>query len=168
MRPRSLLALVIAAALAPACASTAYRPRTLPGELALGYDGKLRIWTGDRSVARAPRFEGLEDFVACVPDARRHAEAARIEGARGSILSSVSIGLAAAGLAGLSGLAFHHRDDRAMAALLIGGVVVEVAAVAVAGSSFSAKVKAQGNAIDAVNFYNDEVGSHSGTCPARL
>ncbi len=153
--PRQLVSLF--AALATGCAATAYRPsRTAPGELALRYDGALQVWSADRRVAQAPTFDGLEELVACSPEARRHAEEARRDGSRASILSLASFGLAVAGLGGLSGLALH-RDDRAMAGLLVGGIAVEVAAVALAGSSLSAKWKAQGNAIDAVNFYNDAV-----------
>lgn len=168
MRHPSARLISLCTALATGCATTAYRPsRTPPGELALGYDGVLQVWTADRRVAQAPAFDGLPEFVACSPEARRHAEAAHSEGSRASIFSFTSVGLAVVGLGGLSGLALEHRDERAMAALLLGGIAVEIAAVAIAGSSLAARVKAQGNAIDAVNFYNDAVSSRSGACAPR-
>ncbi len=142
--------------------------RTPPGELALAYDDGVQIHSGARPVAQGPRYQGLSDFVRCVPDAHRHAQIAQSAGGRASILAPLSVGFAVVGLGGLAGLAFRNRDDGAMGALLLGGVAFEIAAVVLAGSSFSAKSQAQGHALDAVNFYNDAVGNRGETCPGGL
>jgi hypothetical protein len=122
------------------------------------------VWSGDHRVARGPRYEGLSDFVRCVPDALRHSEAAQSAGARAAVLTPLSVGFAIVGLGGLSGLAYRNKDDRAMGALLLGGLALEITAVVLAGNSYAAKWKAQGNAIDAVNFYNDAAGSRGESC----
>ena len=166
---RSLSLFAATALLASCSATTRYRPtRAPPGELALAYDDEVQVWNGSRQVAQGPRYEGLSDFMRCVPDARRHAEVAQSAGGRASILAPLSVGFAVVGLGGFAGLAYRNKDNGAMGALLLGGVALEIAAVVMAGSSFSAKAQAQGHALDAVNYYNDAVGSRGGTCPGGL
>ena len=55
-----------------------------------------------------------------------------------------------------------------MAALLIGGLVLEAGAIALGAMSLGAKAQASGHALDAVNYYNDAAGSLGGRClPSR-
>ncbi len=144
---------------------TAYRPaRTAQGELTMSYNDGLEIWNGQQRVAHAYRFSELPDFVRCVPDAKRHAEAARSSGRTAGLLSGLSIGFAITGIAGgLTGASLSETQG-AQAAWLVGGLALEVAAVALGASSMGQKTKALGHAADAVNFYNDAAGSVGGSC----
>ena len=163
---RAILVLVVALA---GCGSahTAFRPvRVAPGELTLRYDDGFEIWSGRGLVASGPRYDGLTGFVRCVPDAERHAREAESSGLSASLMSGFSIGFAATGLGGLGGLYWLHKDNTTMAAFLVSGIVLEVGAIALGASSLSAKAEAHGNALDAVNFYNDAVGFQGAGCPA--
>ena len=112
-----------------ASAHTSYRAsRGAPGELSLQYDDGFKLINGDKVVSRSPSYEGLPEFVACVPDAYRHASQARAEGSKGTTLKWLSIGFAVAGLGGLSGLAVQSQDPNLAIGLLVGGVVTEVLA----------------------------------------
>lgn len=144
-------------------AQTRYQPaRAVPGELVLRYDDGFEAWADGQKVASSPGYSGLAEYVRCVPDARRHAEAAQSWGSGSVVLSGVSIGLAVGGLGGLAGLHFKDKNDAAMAGLLVGGLVVEAAAIALGASSLNARAQAHGHALDAVSFYNDGVGFSGG------
>ncbi len=164
-------ALALAAALASSgCGSamSTYRPvRVLPSELNVRYDDAFLVYAGDQPLTEGPRFEGLTDFVHCVPAARYHAEAAEGWGSTAGVLKGLTFGLAGAGLGGLAGLGFNGKDDMAMFALLIGGVVLEALAITTGAVSMGAKTQASGHALDAVNYYNDAAGSLGGMCPSR-
>jgi hypothetical protein len=165
---RSVLALLALSAGACASARTTYAPvRVAPAELTLRYDDGFEIWSAKGKLTSGPRYQGLTDFVRCVPDAERHARDAESAGASASLLSGFSIGFAVAGLGGLGGLAYLHKDDTMMEAFLISGLVLEVAAIALGASSLAARSHAHGNALDAVNFYNDAVGFERSGCPGH-
>ncbi|HEY3450820.1 MAG TPA: hypothetical protein VGK67_30970 [Myxococcales bacterium] len=164
------LALALASCVLAGCSSAAstYRPsRVLPTELNVRYDDAFLVFAGNKQVAEGPRFEGLTDFVHCVPDARRHAESAEGWGSTAGVLKGFTFAFSGAGLGGLAGLGFKDKDDTAMAALLISGVVLEGVAIALGAISLGAKAQASGHALDAVNYYNDSAGSLGGMCQAR-
>jgi hypothetical protein len=149
-------------------ARSAYAPaRSAPEELTLRYDSGFEIRSPKGLVAQGPGYYGLADFVRCVPDAERHARAAQKDGTGAYLLSGFSIGFAVAGLGGLSGLYYAqeaHRDEAAMVGLLVGGLVTELVAIALGAASMGAKTKAHGNALDAVNYYNDAKGFSGESC----
>ncbi|MGI5862463.1 MAG: hypothetical protein ACOX6T_10465 [Myxococcales bacterium] len=159
----ALAAVALIAAAGCAAPATIYRPaRAAPTELTVRYDDGFEVWAADAPVARGLRYEGLEQAVRCVPEAKRHAEAASRSGSAASVLSGFSIGLAVGGLAGLGGFAFE--DDRVTAAFLVSGVVLEALAIVTGAQSLSQKAKANGHALDAVNYYNDAVGYSGAGC----
>lgn len=165
---RLVCAALAASLLGCATAHTSYRPtRGAATELTLTYDSGLKVSNQGRLLAQSPRYEGLADFVRCVPTAQRHARTAEEAGLRATLLSAFSIGFAVVGLGGLYG--FHYKDQPGdtMGALLAGGVAFEVLAVVLGASSISAKSTALGNALDAVNFYNDAVGFDGPGCTPR-
>jgi hypothetical protein len=161
------LALVAALAAAAGCSttSTAYKPtQPVSSELRLAYSDGVEVWSGNKQIATGHRYDGLEAAVACVPEAKSHAEAAHRAGVSANVLSGLSIGLAAAGLGGLGGFAFEDRNTTI--AFLSTGVALEVLAIVTGAQSLSQKARAHGNAIDAVNYYNDAVG-YTGGCSGK-
>ena len=165
---RSTAALTVAlvsSALGCGSGSTIYAPRVLaPGELTLRYHDALEVWAVGGQVAEGTRFEGLSTPVQCVPDALRHAEAAESMGQTGAGLTIAGATLAVAGLGGLGGLAFYDKDDTALGAFLGAGVATEVIGLVLAAVGRSMKNDANGHAVDAVNYYNDAVGSVGDRC----
>jgi hypothetical protein len=160
--------LFVALLLCTGCsAATAYKPaRTAAGELTLSYDDGFRVTTPSRPVADGPRYSGLADFVGCVPKAREHAEGAQSWGRTSTVLSGLTIGFAAVGMGGLAGLAFTDEKPGTAAAFLVGGLLVETAAIVLGATSIGARSRAHGNAFDAVNYYNDALGFSGGSCGA--
>jgi hypothetical protein len=158
----------LAAVIAGACgAQTKYTPTMVaPGELTLRYDDGLEVWAGRAALATAPRFSGLAETVECVPRAREHAQRAAAEGRRATGLAWAGGVLGVSALGGLSGLAFLERDRVLAFSLLGAGVALGITGVVLAASSLGPKNRANGHAVDAVNFYNDEIGSLGGTCRA--
>ena len=170
MSPSRALASLLCLALLGGCSSatSAYRPaRVYAHELNVRYDDAFLVFAGNNLVAEGPGFAGLTDQVHCVPDARSHAEAAESWGTAASLFKGFTYGLAGAGLGGLAGLGFKDKNDDAMFALLITGLVLEAGAIALGAMSLGAKAQASGNALDAVNYYNDSVGSLGGSCAPR-
>lgn len=165
---RRLLPAVIAlsgALLGCTSATTSYTPSVIArGELLLRYDDGVELFAAGQPVASGPRYHGLPAFVRCVPDAHRHAKAAQAAGTQALAFSVTGGGLAIAGLGGLAGLAYKDRNDTVMAAFFLTGIGVEVLAVVFAAFARDAKLSAMGHAVDAVNYYNDAVGSVGGSC----
>ncbi|HCF60574.1 MAG TPA: hypothetical protein DFS52_21570 [Myxococcales bacterium] len=160
---RVLVATALLVGAGCAAPATTYRPvHAAPTELTVRYGDEFEVWAADAPVARGLRYQGLDEVVRCVPEAKRHAEAASRSGSAAGVLSGFSIGLAVGGLAGLSGFAFE--DDRVTAAFLVSGVVIEALAIVLGGQSLSQKAKANGHALDAVNLYNDAVGYDGRGC----
>jgi hypothetical protein len=54
-----------------------------------------------------------------------------------------------------------------MAALFTAGIAVEVLGLVLGAVGRSYKTDANGHAVDAVNHYNDSVGSQGGSCAGR-
>ena len=168
-RPYTLFALAATAALASlsgcSAATTRYDARVVaPGELTLRYNDGVELWAAGRPVARGLGYEGLPEFVRCVPRAEAHAIAARGSGVAGITLSVFGSVLAVGGLGGLAGLALEEKNRPLANGLLIAGVGAEVLGLILAGVGRQYKVDANGHAVDAMNFYNDEVGSRGGSC----
>jgi hypothetical protein len=169
MRPRHAAAiLALAAALAGCGGVTRYTPvSAAPSEIVLRDDDGLELRAGGGRVAAAHRYQGLARFVGCVPAARGHALSAERDGATGMALTYAGAGFAAAGLAGLGGLAFQGKDDTAMIAFFSAGIGAEVVGLVLVAVGRQFKLDAMGHAVDAANFYNDAVGSAGGSCAPR-
>jgi predicted lipid-binding transport protein (Tim44 family) len=151
-------------------AATAYAPRYVaPGELTLRYDDGLEIYAGRGFLTDSPDFDGLSDFVRCVPRAAEHAHTAEEQGsaAIGTNIAGVTLGIG--GLGGLSGLAYLGDNDSLGIALLGTGVAVGLLGLSMVLVSRSLRNSANGHAVDATNYYNDRVGAFGGSCdrPAR-
>ncbi|MCU1277124.1 MAG: hypothetical protein JWM53_670 [bacterium] len=155
-------ALAVAALLASACAHTDYVPEVVArGELVLQQRrGGLEMWAANQRVARSIEWRGLESFVRCVPDAQRHAQQARRDGRASLALAIVGGSLGVASLGSLGGLADEpHRFDwlgAAAGAAALGAVA--------AGLSRLYRNRANGHAVDALDFYNDAAGSRGAAC----
>lgn len=161
-------ALAASAMLLAGCGSglTMVEPRVLaPNELTLRYDNEFQVWSPQGRVATGVRYDGLTDYVDCVPKARQHAEEAEGAGNTAVGLTAAGITLAFGGLGGLAGLA--SDDPQVMGALLLGGVGVEVLALVLTAVGRTYKVDANGHAVDAVNYYNDAVGARGGRCSKK-
>ena len=72
------------------------------------------------------------------------------------------VGLASLG--SLGGLAVYDKDPNLAAGILGVGVAAAVTGVVLAAIGRNQKNVANGHAVDAMNYYNDEVGSYGGTC----
>ncbi len=141
------------------------------GELTLRYDDAMQIYAGRELLTEGPVYDGLADYVRCVPQARVHAERARGDGrARiGLAWTGGTLGVVALGGIAAGGALYNDRRSAALGSL---GAGLGVAALALvfAGTSRILGNSAHGNAVDALNYYNDAVGSVGGTCadpPAR-
>lgn len=144
---------------------TRYPPQAVAQyELIPRYDGGIELWAAGQPVAEGYRYSGLTNFVGCVPEARAHASAAESDGGTAVGLSIAGGVLAGVGLAGLGGVAYKDTNTTAMAGFLISGIAVEVLAVTLAAIGRAHKTSANGHAIDAMNYYNDAVGSQGRRC----
>jgi hypothetical protein len=154
--------LIAVLALAIGCAETHYVPEVVArGELTLQYrHSHYEMWAGGQRVARGLGWDRLPGYVGCVAQARQHAEAARAAG-RHSVGLSVAGGLLG-GIA-LGGLTAFWDTDHA-AGWLAGGVATATLGVALAGAGRLMRNRANGHAVDALNFYNDAVGALGATC----
>jgi hypothetical protein len=155
-------ALIALASLIAGCAeNTAYVPRVVArGEVTLRYDGGFEAWAEGRRIARGLRWRGLSSYVGCVPPAREHAEAAAASGERAvglSIAGGVLGGLAIGGLIGVI-------DENNRWAWLGAGLGSAVLGAILAGTGRLEHNRANGHAVDAINYYNDAVGSLGATC----
>jgi hypothetical protein len=163
----ALLAAVLVGA--PGCGSgfTNYAPRVLaPNELTLRYENEFQVWAPNGMVARGVRYDGLANYVRCVPDAHRHAVEAESAGSSAVGMTVAGSVLAVGGLGGLGGLAFQD-DPAIMAAFFTAGITAEVVGLVLAAVGRSKKTDANGHAVDAVNHYNDAAGSEGEGCGAN-
>lgn len=161
------LTLCLTACLLAGCASSVsrYVPEHLAeGELTLRYPGYLQIYAGSELLTEAPGFGQLERYVHCVPEARGHAASAESNGIASVVLSWLGSGLAVGSLGSLGGLALFDQDPAASLGILAGGLAVALAGIGVAAASRVAEIDAHGHAVDAVNYYNDVLGSYGGRC----
>jgi hypothetical protein len=144
---------------------TTYFPHVVArGELTLRYDDGFQVYGGNRVVAESYSYEGLTDYVRCVPEAAAHARRAESRGQSAVTLSTLGIVFGLTGMGGLGGLYFQDKDPAIMWGMLGTGVLVAATGVVLGGLSRGAKEDAHGNALDAVNYYNDAVGSLGATC----
>ena len=132
-----------------------------PGELVLRQRrGGLDVSAAQGRVARSIEWRGLEAFVRCVPEAQRHARKARRDGRASLALAIVGGSLGVASLGALGGLADEqHRFDwlgAAAGAAALGAIA--------AGLSRLYRNRANGHAVDALDFYNDAVGARGAVC----
>lgn len=145
--------------LAPLGCVTPYIPKLLArGEMhaQVPYSGGLNFYAEGRKITGFWNgYRGLLPFVSCVPEARGHAQSSR----RWAALSLTSFGLSAA--AGAGGFIQLISQGGGASWPVVGfGLVVLGGSVLTA----SARVQATGHAVDAMNFYNDYVGSLGATC----
>jgi len=162
---RTALVSVLASALGCAPAMTGYDPLHVgPAELTLRYEKGVQVHSGRQHLTSGPVYRGLAEHVRCVPQAYEHARYAEKHGRarRGLAWSGGAMGVASLG--GLSGFAFLEEEPKTAFALLGAGLGVAVLGIVLAGASRSAGNQAHGNAIDAINYYNDAVGSVGGSC----
>ena len=155
-------AVALACMLATGCsAATQYVPRvTARGELTIRYDDAFEAWNNNRRVARGLRWRGLDDFVRCVPQAHAEAVGARAAGTRAIVFSAVGGALGVLALGGLYGLYDTNHEWQWLGA----GVGSAAAGLLFASLGRMSRNIANGRAVDAVNFYNDAVGSLGATC----
>ncbi len=157
----AVLAALSSATLSGGCASTQYAPQVVArGELTLRYDGGFQVYAGHERLSSGLSYPHLAHYVRCVPEAHKHAQSARRSGI-GAITTSILGGtMGAAGLVGLAGLADQDRLGLWLGlslGLSTTGLVFSIV-------SWRLKNHANGHAHDAVNFYNDAVGSLGATC----
>ncbi len=142
-----------------------YSPQLVArGELTLRYDNGIQVWSGNRIVAQSYEYDGLEHVVRCVPKAKQHANLAKQNGSRANAFSTTGIVLGSVSFGGLAGLYWYDKDPALMAVFLSTGIAMAITGVVFGGISRSVKEAAHGNALDAVNYYNDAVGSLGATC----
>jgi hypothetical protein len=153
----------LVAVLVVGCAHTDYRPQVVArGELVLQQHGQLEMVAAHRRVARALDWRGLEPFVRCVPAAQAHAQKAARDGRASRVLAWVGGALAVASLGSLGGLA--DADVNHKIAWLGAGGAVAIVGTTLAGVSRLERNRANGHAVDALNYYNDAVGSRGTVC----
>jgi hypothetical protein len=148
-------------ALLGGCATSVYAPRLVArGELLLRYENGFALDAGGKRVAHAPTWAGLPEYVRCVPPAadlatraRRHGQMALGFAVTGGVLGGISIG-------GLAGFA----DQKNEWIWLGTGLATATVGVVFAGLSRLYRNRANQEAVDAHNYYNDSVGSLGATC----
>ena len=143
-----------------------YAPQVVArGELTLRYDRGFELAAAGKRVASGPLYGGLDSFVRCVPQAEQHARDARTSGRTAVAFSVLGSVLGVAGLViGLSGLRYLGDDTDRMWPWVGGGIGTAAVGTLFAGLSWRFKNHANGHALDAMNFYNDSVGSLGATC----
>jgi hypothetical protein len=143
------------------CTHTHYTPQVLArGELFLQNRGGLEMHAGGRRVARGITWSGLGEYVRCVPRAKQLADGAQKNGRISKAFAIVGGTLGVLALGGLVG--FADRDH--LWEWLGGGVGVGVVGAIFSGTSQLLRNRANGQAVDAMNYYNDSVGSLGATC----
>ena len=155
------LALLAALPLHSGCATTSYTPTLVArGEITLRYENRFALVAGQKPLSHGLLYKGLPEYVRCVPEAARHAQQAQQSGRGAIALSVLGAVLGVGGLGGLYGL--YDRDN--LLPWLAGGVGLGIVGATLAGLSYRLKNHANGHALDAVNYYNDAVGSLGATC----
>jgi hypothetical protein len=153
-------------ALACGCgARSSYPPtRTVRAELVLRYRDGYELVAADRVVARSLAWRGLAGFVRCVPDAHAHATSAARHGRAAIALGALAITFGSLGLAGLTAAAADHDDAARLGVWLGSGFGLGVLGALGGWLSRLERNRANGHAVDAMNFYDDAVGSVGGAC----
>lgn len=152
---------LLAMVLSPGCATTQYQPQLVArGELTLRYDGGFVMQAQGQHVAQALSYRGLDRFVACVPEAHQHARSAQSHGGAAIALSVIGVTLSLASLGSLAGLA----DTQHQWSWLGGGLAAGAVGLTLSALAWREKNQANGHALDAMNHYNDAVGSLGANC----
>jgi hypothetical protein len=136
------------------------------GELVWRYDSHLQVTRNGRVVAEGGDWAGLPEVVSCVPRARDWASTATSRHRTGTLLLWAGLigmlgGLAVGSVVALSDTS--STDNLLGGVAIIGGGLVFGLATAPTGAYFRGTADARG--IDAVNFYNDQVGSGAACRP---
>jgi hypothetical protein len=146
-------------------AATKYTPQLrAEGELTLHYDNGFSMHAEGQEIASGVTWGGLTEYVQCVPMAKRHARSAESYGGGAVALSWIGAGIGLGSLGSLGGLAVYEQDKDLAAGILGIGVAAAITGVVLAAVGRNMKHDANGHAIDAMNYYNDQVGSYGGTC----
>ena len=152
---------LLLAALSGGCATTTYVPDAVArGEITLRYDHTFELVAGRQHLTSGLTYRGLANYVRCVPEAARHARAAQTNGRGAVALSVLGAVIGVSSLGGLYGL----HDQNNLWPWLLSGIGLGVIGTTLAGLSHRLKNHANGHAVDAVNYYNDAVGSLGATC----
>lgn len=160
-----LCALAGTGLLTPGCATTQYEPQVVArGELTLRYRGGFELWGGGRRVARGLTYRGLPEYVRCVPQAQEHARGAVRDGRTAVATMALGSSFGALALGGLSGVLIDKDLGSTFWAITGAGLTLAVSGAIFAGLSRSYRNRANGQAVDAMNFYNDSVGSLGASC----
>jgi hypothetical protein len=126
-------------------------------ELIWAYDNAFQVTQDGKLIAEQRDWDGLPGAVACVPRAREAADSAVSRDRRGKILTWSGVAVMLAGLATGAALVFHdtsNTDDVLLGGgVMIGGLLGGVVPVL---TGMVSRARADTNAIDAVNIYNDE------------
>ena len=160
---RAIAALLVGAVASLGCATTQYSPQLVArGELTLRYHGRFEMMAGNRMVARGLLWNGLADYVRCVPAAKDQADKAARDGMASLALSITGGIFGVLPIGALIGFGVDYPNN--VGAWLGTGVGLAVVGVVLAGVGRKLKNSANGHAVDALNFYNDSVGSLGATC----
>lgn len=152
---------LLGALLPTGCATTSYAPSVVArGEITLRYGNRFELVAGQKPLTHGLLYKDLPEYVRCVPEAARHARQAQQSGRGAVALSVLGAVIGVSGLFGLYGL--YDRDN--LLPWLAGGVSLGIVGATLAGLSYRLKNHANGHAVDAVNYYNDAVGSLGATC----
>ena len=144
---------------------TQYNPQLRAyGELTMRYEDGFSMWAEGKEIASGNSWSGLTEYVQCVPKAKEHAEAAESNGSAAVALSWVGAGVGLASLGSLAAVPDYEQHQEASNMALALGLTGAVTGVVLAAIGRNLKPKANGHAVDAMNYYNDEVGSRGGTC----
>lgn len=143
------------------CGATFYTPQVVArGELTLRYSHGFELVAGGQRVAKGLSYRGLTDYVRCVPMAEQHARSAQRNGSAAITLSVLGALIGVSGLTGLIGI----WDEPNRYSWVGGGIGLGALGATLALLSWRYKNHANGHAIDAMNYYNDAVGSLGATC----
>ncbi|MFO0577612.1 MAG: hypothetical protein U1A78_26710 [Polyangia bacterium] len=143
------------------CGATFYTPQVVArGELTLRYDHGFELVAGGQRVAKGLSYRGLTDYVRCVPMAEQHARSAQRNGSAAITLSVLGALIGVSGLTGLVGI----WDEPNRYSWVGGGIGLGALGATLALLSWRYKNHANGHAVDAMNYYNDAVGSLGATC----
>ena len=151
---------MIAVSALAACASyqsSFHRTRGDAGELVWAYDKAFQVTQDGKIVAEQRDWTGLSEAVACVPRARDLASSAASRDRRGKVLTWSGVAVMVAGLV-VGGAVMFQDTGNVDQVLLGGGVMITGLLVGVVPvtTGLVTRARADTNAIDAVNIYNDE------------
>src|SRR5262245_1812870 len=139
--------------LASCAAGTTYTPQlAAPGELTLSYNAGFRMHSQGKEIAGAYGWSGLANFTRCVPRAHVSAKKAERDGALALGFSIAGGVLGGASLATIPIVA-TQRDSTVEALTLLAGASVAILGAVFAGLGRGYKNSANGQAIDAMNYY---------------